>query len=126
MNTKISQVDMYKWKMFERDLQKHLDIKQHYFLGKIYITVTKHFTHRVLERSYKLQHTDIRRTLYHVVNTKLCELLFWYYSGDTRKLFVQRKDLCIILTRGDTGLVVRTFWKNSNTPNKEKYFYIKL
>lgn len=124
---KILPIDMHKWKLFEIDLKKHLDEKQMHFLGRIYIQITKHFTHRVLERSSEVDKSRIRRTLYHVINTRMCELIFWLYSEEDKEILVHKDDLCIILTRSNdnTGMVVRTFYKKKNV-NKERYFYLKI
>ncbi len=64
--------------------------------------------------------------MYHMVNTKLCEFLYWYYSEDGREVFIRHKHYCIIGNRGDEGLVVRTFYKSSKQVNQDKYFYLKL
>lgn len=118
-----------RWGGFTRDFRKYIANKQMYFLGQVYITFTKHFIQRVVERAYRDEdESTIRRMLYHTANTRMCEILFWHYSDDQREILIERQGMCIIISRGYDGvsLIVRTFYQTSKAINKSKYFYLKL
>ena len=105
------QIAYTKWGVFTREFRKHIAMKQMYFLGQVYITFTKHFIQRVVERSYRNDdESTIRRMMYHAANTRMCEVLFWHYSEDPRDILIERRGMCVVISRGYDGvsLIVRT------------------
>ncbi len=119
---------MHKWKRFEFEFKDYLSSSQKGVVGKISLTLTKHFTHRVYDRCPEWEQPIIRRMLYHCVNKRLCELMFWFYKDTDKKLLLRRKEFCIIVDKGkmEGDMVLRTFYKQERKPNEDKFFVINM
>lgn len=118
-----------KWSRHTKDFRFYFIEKQSTLVGTVNISFTKHFIQRIVERAYDArEESTIRRMLYHTVNTRLCELLYWYYSTNSDDVMIRKDCNCIILNRGydETSIIVRTFYKQNKNVKEENFFFIEL
>lgn len=118
-----------KWSKHTSNMRDRFYEVQSPLVGNIDITFTKHFIQRIVERAYNNdEESIIRRMFYHTLNTRLCELLFWYYSNCEKDIMIRKDNRCIIITRGSDGcsIVVRTFYKQTRNVKEENFFYIEI
>lgn len=114
-----------KWTKHTLNIRDHFYNLQSPLVGNIRLTFTKHFIQRIVERSGgEDEQTFIRRILYHAFNTRIWEILFWYYSDNEKDILIRKDDKCLVLDRGvdGTSIIVRTFYTRKGNLKKDGIF----
>lgn len=106
------QIKYIKWKEHTKNIRDHLRNSQMGVCGNINLVFTKHFIQRLQDRISFDEEDIIRKMFYHTINTKLCSLLFWYYSKHEQNIMLIYKRFRIIISRGndEKSMIVRTFY----------------
>ena len=94
---------------------------------------TSHYVHRTVDRLNKDQVVLARRMMYHAINNKLGELLFWAMDAESpTSCIIYRKGLAVVVYKkfeSERALLVRTVYKTSSkkiATREPNIFVIKL